>query len=176
MVNPLQMNILLGKAARIKLVITDVDGVLTDGGVYYSSRGEELKCFSLRDGMGVQRLRELCQVETAIITSENSEIVSRRAEKLLIREIHLGVKDKLAVFQDLCTRLSLQPSEVAYIGDDYNDLEVLKACGLSAAPADALPKIRDIVDFVTEHGGGHGAFRDLAELIIQAKSIQQKNF
>lgn len=176
MVNPLQMNILLSKAVRIRLVITDVDGVLTDGGVYYSARGEELKRFSLRDGMGVQRLRELCQVETAIITGENSEIVSRRAEKLQIREVHLGVKDKLSVFKDLCTRLSLQPSEVAYIGDDYNDLEVLKACGLSAAPADALPKIREIVDYETEHSGGQGAFRDLAELIIQAKSIQQKNF
>ncbi len=169
------MNVLLRKASRIKLVITDVDGVLTDGGIYYSSEGEELKRFSLRDGMGVQRLRETCHIETVILTGENSPIVNRRAEKLQIKYVYLGIKNKSEVFQNICKQLSLQPDEVAYIGDDYNDLEVLKACGLSAAPADAIDKIRDSVDLVTDRNGGHGAFRDLAEFIIQAKTTRVKN-
>ena len=127
----------------IKLLITDCDGVLTDAGVYYSANGEEMKRFSIRDGMGVERLRNLAGIETAIITGELSGSVRKRAEKLKITELHLGIKDKVACLQEILSRKNLQPAEIAYIGDDYNDLEVLQLVGLSACPADGLGNATD---------------------------------
>ena len=152
------------------MLITDVDGVLTDTGVYYSSNGEELKRFSIRDGMGVERLKELANIETGIITGENSLIVSKRAEKLTIRELHLGIKKKIDVFAQICKRKNLLPEEIAYIGDDTNDIEVLRIAGLTACPNDAMPSIKSMVDYITENKGGHGAFRDFCELIIFLKN------
>ena len=163
-------DILIEKVNKIKFLITDVDGVLTDTGVYYNSHGEELKRFSIRDGMGVERLKQSADIETGIITGENSLIVSRRAEKLQIRELHLGIKNKFDVFEKLCQRKNLQPEEIAYIGDDINDMEVLMLVGLSACPNDGMKCIKDIVDYITDHNGGHGAFRDFCELIISLKS------
>lgn len=162
---------LLEKAARVRLLLTDCDGVLTDAGVYYSSNGEELKRFSLRDGMGVERLRELAGVETGIITGENSPIVTRRAEKLHIMEFHLGVKNKKQILFDILERRQLSLEEVAYIGDDMNDEAVMRLVGLSACPADAFEDILQIADYTCQKNGGHGAFREFAELIIQAKAI-----
>src|SRR5579875_2988667 len=132
-------NILTQKASRIKLLVTDCDGVLTDGGVYYGADGEYLKQFNIRDGMGVERLRNLGGVETAIVTGEKSPSVVTRAEKLKITELHLLAKDKPEVLKEIITRLKLKWEEVAYIGDDYNDLEVMKLVGFTAGPADALP-------------------------------------
>src|SRR5208283_424969 len=120
------------KGKRIKLLLTDCDGVLTDGGVYYSAKGEEMKRFSIRDGMGVERLRNLIRVETGIITGENSDIVLRRAEKLKIREYHPGVKNKLEKVNEIIHHHGLQFDQIAYIGDDCNDLELMKHIGLSA--------------------------------------------
>jgi 3-deoxy-D-manno-octulosonate 8-phosphate phosphatase (KDO 8-P phosphatase) len=157
-------------AREIKLLLTDVDGVLTDGGVYYSSRGEEMKRFSIRDGMGVARLRALAQVEVGIITGERSGAVQMRAEKLNIRELHLGIQDKQAVLEEICERWGIRPYQIAYIGDDSNDLALLQAVGLSAAPADALPFVHESVDFRCTQPGGYGAFREFAEFIITAKS------
>jgi YrbI family 3-deoxy-D-manno-octulosonate 8-phosphate phosphatase len=157
------------KAARIKLLLSDIDGVWTDTGVYYAENGELLKRFSIRDGMGVERLREYTGVETGIVTGENSGAVIRRAEKLRITEVHLNAKDKLAVLRRITARLQLAPEEIAFIGDDTNDLEVLRAVGLSACPADAVAEVKRAVDFVCESRGGHGAFRDFAELIIHSK-------
>jgi 3-deoxy-D-manno-octulosonate 8-phosphate phosphatase (KDO 8-P phosphatase) len=154
------------KAKKIKLVLSDSDGVLTDTGVYYSARGEELKRFSIRDGMGVERLRKLAGIESGIITGEQSGSVVKRAEKLMIDELHLGVKDKKAVLNEIMKRKNLKPENIAFIGDDTNDLDVLKMAGLSACPADAVIQIKQIVDFITESKGGYGAFRDFAELII----------
>ncbi len=158
------------KAAPIRLLLTDCDGVLTDAGVYYSARGEELKRFSIRDGMGVERLRRLCGVDTGIITGENSPIVARRAEKLQMTHVYLNVKDKMACLRALLAAHSLQPEEVAYIGDDMNDRDVLQLVGLSACPADALPAIKAIVHYVCIAPGGHGAFREFAEWIIYLKT------
>lgn len=163
----LQIN--LQKAAEIRLLLTDSDGVLTDTGVYYSARGEELKRFSIRDGMGVARLRDLAEIETGIITGENSPAVRRRAEKLKIRELHLGIQDKLAVLKRIAGERRLELRQIAYIGDDYNDLETLKAVGLSASPGDAIESVKNEVDYVCRRFGGYGAFRELAEFIIQAK-------
>lgn len=163
-------NSIFEKAANIRLLLTDCDGVLTDAGVYYSANGEELKRFSLRDGMGVERLRELAGGETGIITGENSPIVARRAEKLQIIELHLGVKNKKQALLDILERRQFAPEQVAYIGDDVNDEAVMRSVGLSACPADAEEDILKTADYICRKPGGHGAFREFAELIIQAKT------
>ena len=160
------------RAARLRLLLTDSDGVLTDTGVYYSERGEELKRFSIRDGMGVERLRN-AGVETGIVTGERSPSVLRRAEKLGLRHVLLGVKDKLGAVQALCADQGLTLDQVGFIGDDVNDLEVLAALttrGLTAAPADALPSVTQAVIHVCSAPGGHGAFRDFAEWILSHRA------
>ena len=157
------------KAARIKLVLTDCDGVLTDGGVYYGESGEVLKRFNIRDGMGVVRLRELAGVETGIVTGETSPSIVTRAAKLKITELHLGASDKLSLLAGILNRLRLDASEVAFIGDDVNDLAILQAVGLSACPADATRQNKAMVDYCCETNGGQGCFRELAELIIDAQ-------
>lgn len=163
---------LLAKARRIRLLLTDCDGVLTDAGVYYSDQGEQLKRFSVRDGMGVERLRTLVGVGVGIITGERSGSVVKRAEKLNILELHLGVKNKTAVLDDILCDNNLEPEEVAYIGDDTNDLSIMCHVGLSAAPVDAMSMVLTAVDFICPSKGGYGAFRDLAELIIAAQTQQ----
>jgi len=160
-------NIHLAKKARkIKLVLTDNDGVLTDTGVYYSDTGEMLKRFSIRDGMGVERLKKILKIETGIITGELSDSVKKRAEKLEIKELHLGVKDKPDVLNKILKANNLKPENIAFIGDDVNDIELIKLAGLTASPADAMPDIKNIVDYVCDEKGGNGAFREFAELII----------
>lgn len=160
---------LRARARGLKLVLTDVDGVLTDGGVYVSDGGEAMKRFSIRDGMGVARLREV-GLDVGIITGENSAPVARRAEKLHIEELHLGIADKSATLDAILERRGLRPEEVAHIGDDVNDLPLLERVGLSAAPGDALPMVAERVHLVTRAVGGHGAFREFAEWIIAART------
>ncbi|MBK8164510.1 MAG: HAD family hydrolase [bacterium] len=154
---------------HIRLVLTDVDGVLTDGGVYYSERGEELKRFDLRDGMGVSRLRD-AGLECGIVTGEDSPIVQRRAAKLGIDELHLGIADKSAVLDRILERRGLTAAQVAYIGDDVNDAAVMSRVGFTGAPADAQPGIVALADHVCNAPGGHGAFREFIELILAAQS------
>jgi 3-deoxy-D-manno-octulosonate 8-phosphate phosphatase (KDO 8-P phosphatase) len=161
---------LKNKALAIKLLLTDNDGVLTDTGVYYSAKGEELKRFSIRDGMGVDRLLALEGVETGIITGEKSGSVIKRAEKLKIKELYLGVKNKETFFCNILKIKRLKKENVAFIGDDVNDYNLLKVVGLSASPADGMKEIRDIVDYVCKNKGGNGAFREFAELIIKLKN------
>lgn len=158
------------KALKIKLLLTDCDGVLTDGGVYYSDKGEAMKLFSVRDGMGVARLREMVGVDVGIITGENSASTAQRAEKLRIDELHLLATDKRLVIQGIMEKRGLTLEQIAYIGDDYNDLEVLCIVGLSACPMDALPEIAYMVDYICSSSGGRGAFREFAELIISFKT------
>ncbi len=157
---------IIEKVKKLKLVLTDVDGVLTDTGVFVGPEGELFKRYSIRDGMGVERLRNICGLETGIVTGELSKSVQARAAKLSIQELHLGIKDKPAELALICKHRDLTPDQIAYIGDDYNDLDMLKSVGLSASPANGMPAIREVVDIVTESNGGFGAFRDLAELII----------
>ena len=158
------------KLLKIKLVLTDNDGVLTDTGVYFSEKGEELKRFSIRDGMGVERLRSLANIETGIITGELSGSVRKRAEKLQIKELFLGAKDKHLLLEDIIKRNNISLENIAFIGDDVNDIELIKLVGLSASPSDAMLDVRNIVDYVCEDKGGHGAFREFAELIIALRS------
>lgn len=157
------------KASSVKILFTDVDGVLTDNGVYYSANGEEFKRFSLRDGMGVERLRMIFQVETGIMTRENSLPVSKRAEKLKITELYMGVMDKAEKIKEIIEKKKLTLDQVAYIGDDINDKEIMKLVGLRACPADAMSFVKEIADYICVANGGHGAFREFAELIIESK-------
>lgn len=159
------------KAAHIQLLLTDCDGVLTDAGVYYTAHGEEMKRFSMRDGMGVERLRQLAEVEIGIVTGENSLPVARRAAKLNITELHLGCKDKVRTLLTIAERNQLSLDQIAYIGDDVNDLAALKMVGLSACPADGMEEVKSVVDYTCRNYGGHGAFREFAELIIESKSL-----
>jgi YrbI family 3-deoxy-D-manno-octulosonate 8-phosphate phosphatase len=154
------------KLEKIKLVITDVDGVLTDTGVYYSEKGEELKRFSIRDGMGVERLRRYAGIETIIITGENSGSVKARAKKLGIEEYYLGVKNKLQLLDEILKKIKVDSENIAYIGDDVNDLNLMEKVGFKATPADGTVFIKRIADYVCETKSGNGAFREMAELII----------
>ena len=156
------------RARRLALVLSDVDGVWTDAGVWYSEAGEVLKRFSLRDGMGVERLRE-AGVETGLVTGERSPAVARRAEKLGLRLVLQGVADKRAAVGELLSGAALELGQVAYMGDDHNDLgliEALRPRGLTAAPADALPAVARAVHWRSALPGGHGAFREYAEWLL----------
>jgi 3-deoxy-D-manno-octulosonate 8-phosphate phosphatase (KDO 8-P phosphatase) len=167
MVTRLEPSELARRARGLRLVVTDCDGVLTDAGVYYSARGEELKRFSIRDGMGVERLRD-AGVDCAIVTGESSGSVERRAEKLHI-SAYLGARDKVAVLEGILDARRLTPAEVAFIGDDVNDLGVIERIapqGLVAAPADAMAEVRERVHFRSEARAGHGAFREFAEWLL----------
>lgn len=152
-----------------KLVITDIDGVWTDGGMYYDQMGNEWKKFNTADSAGVLFLK-LLDIPVAIITGEDTEIVRRRAEKLKIDHLYMGVKDKISVAKHLCDDLNISLKDVAYIGDDLNDMALLKLVGLSAAPANAPFYIKDIVDLVLNTKGGDGAFREFIELILHSTS------
>ena len=132
-----------------------------------------MKRFSVRDGMGVERLRKIAKVETGIITGENSEIVLRRVEKLGIKEYHPGCKDKYTTLLEIISRRKINEDEVAYIGDDVNDLKIMNHVGLSACPSDASSMVREIAHLTMECKGGHGAFREFAEIIILLKSKTQ---
>lgn len=158
------------KLEKIKLVLTDNDGVLTDTGVYFSNKGEEFKRFSIRDGMGVERLRKYAGVETIIVTGEESGSVKARAEKLKMNEYYLGVKKKEEVFSEIMKKHSLTMNEIAFIGDDSNDFDIMKLAGFKATPADGMSFIKEIADYICENKGGNGAFREVAELIIAFKS------
>ncbi|MBP1682741.1 MAG: kdsC [Ignavibacteriaceae bacterium] len=158
------------KLEKIKIVLTDNDGVLTDTGVYYSAKGEELKRFSIRDGMGVERLRKYAGVETIIITGEESGSVRTRAEKLRIKEYYLGVKKKEDLLPEIMRKNNVTIEEITFIGDDSNDFELMKLVGFKATPSDGMSFIKELADYVCENKGGNGAFREVAELIIAFKT------
>ena len=162
-----------GKVARkllsqIRLFATDVDGVLTDAGMYYAESGDEWKKFNTRDGMGIKLLQR-AGIITAIVTQERTKLVARRAERLTIPELHQGVMDKLSCVREMAARHGLTLSQVAYIGDDVNDLETLKAVGFSATPADGMPQVAAAVDYICRKKGGEGAVREIIEMILDAQ-------
>ncbi len=156
------------KLKEIKILVMDVDGTLTDGAMYYSANGEELKRFSTRDGMGITLLSR-GNIETAIITSENSAIVSSRADKLKIAHVYLGSRDKTKTIKELAEKLNLSLQNIAYIGDDINDEHVMKICGFSACPSDAVEIIRKTASYICKAKGGNGAVREFSEIILKAQ-------
>ena len=161
--------ILRDRLARIKLLAMDIDGTLTDGAMYYSPQGDSLKRFDTRDGMGITLLH-MAGITTAFITSENSDIVRKRAEKLKISHVYLGIKQKNEVLAELYKKLGVAFDEVAYIGDDINDLPAFQVVGISACPADAHNIVRQKVDIICSRNGGYGAVREFAEMILSAQN------
>ena len=159
---------LLAKAKPIRLLAMDVDGVLTRSEIVYTSSGEELKCFNVKDGYGLRRVGK-AGIQLAIITGRRSPITQKRAEELKFDFIYQAVPDKLAVLNELLQQTGLSAHEVAYMGDDIPDLPVLRQVGLATAPADAVSVVRKASHWVSQANGGYGAMRELAELILTAQ-------
>lgn len=155
----------MSRLGNIKVFATDVDGVLTDGGMIYVDGGGEMKKFNAKDGTGILLLKQ-AGIIPAIITAERTEVVQRRAEKLGIEFVYQGASDKLAAAEDLMRRLGISWAELAYIGDDLIDLPVIRHAGFSAAPADAVEEVRRSVDYVCKAGGGRGCVREVCELLL----------
>lgn len=159
----------LSRAKKIRLVITDVDGVLTDGGMYYSSKGDVMKKFHVRDGMGVTLLRK-AGIPTIIITKEQTPMVRQWAKRMKIKKLFDGIAQKEKMLRSVCDTFKVKESEIAYIGDDVNDVSLLKLVGFAAAPKDAIPLAKNNSDYVCERKGGEGVLREIAEIILLAKA------
>lgn len=161
------------KLKKIKLLAMDVDGTLTDGTVYYSKNGEEYKAFSIRDGLGIEILHNY-GIDTAIITSEASQIISSRATRLKIKHVVLGSKNKRKDLLNLAEEVGINIDEVAFIGDDLNDVSALEVVGFSACPSNAIKYVKEKVDYICENSGGNGAVREVIELLFEAKEFELK--
>jgi 3-deoxy-D-manno-octulosonate 8-phosphate phosphatase (KDO 8-P phosphatase) len=157
------------RARRVKMIIMDVDGTLTDGALLILPDGEEVKSYHVRDGLGIL-LAHLVGLKTAIITGKTSRALEKRAERLGIDELHQGILDKKRVLEGILAKHNLTAEEVAYIGDDLGDLEVIRAAGLAAAVADAHPEVKKCCHFISQHNGGKGAVRELIEFILGAQN------
>jgi 3-deoxy-D-manno-octulosonate 8-phosphate phosphatase (KDO 8-P phosphatase) len=157
-----------GKAQKIKMIIMDVDGTLTDGSLTIMPDGEELKAYNVRDGTGIL-LAHLAGLKTAIITGKISKALEKRAEKLRIMEVHQGILDKKRILEEILEKGGLKEEEIAYIGDDLGDLEVMKSVGLAAAVADAHSEIKKYSHFHCTIPGGKGAVREFIEFILEAQ-------
>jgi len=153
---------------NIKLVATDIDGVWTDAKMHYTENGDFMKSFSTYDGMAVQLLKEK-NIDTVIITSENSDIVIQRAKKLNIKNVTIGEKNKLERIKKICADKKINLDEVAYIGDDINDIDILREVGFSALTSNSPIKNQIKVDYITNKKGGDGAFREFVDLILKEK-------
>jgi 3-deoxy-D-manno-octulosonate 8-phosphate phosphatase (KDO 8-P phosphatase) len=156
------------KAQRIKLVVFDVDGVLTDGSLHYSAQGEETKVFNVKDGVGI-KLLQTYDIATAIISAKESAALARRARDLKITHFFPAAKDKWATLTALLTQLQVQADEVCFVGDDVIDLRVMKQIGLSAAPADAFWMVKKYAQIITQAAGGKGVAREIADLILGSR-------
>lgn len=155
---------------EIKIFLTDCDGCLTDGGMYYSEFGDELKKFNTRDGMGFKLLHER-GIITGILTGENVKLNQKRADKLKLDILEAGCTDKLFAIKRICNEKGILISNVCYVGDDINDIEAIKAVGYGCCPANAMPQVKDIADYVTKLKGGEGAIREIIEMIINGRSF-----
>ena len=163
------MKDILARAAQIKLVIFDVDGVLTDGSLFVGDDGQEYKAFHSRDGFGMKLLKN-SGVDIGIITARTSEVVKHRMENLGIEHVYQGQLEKLPAFEKLVAKLGLSLEQTAYVGDDVVDLPVLRRAGLAIAVQDAHPLAKQHAHWQTPHGGGRGAARDVCELIMEAQN------
>jgi 3-deoxy-D-manno-octulosonate 8-phosphate phosphatase (KDO 8-P phosphatase) len=156
------------QAKNVKAIVTDVDGVLTDGGIYYDENGNEFKKFNVKDGQIIKNLKDN-GIILGVITGRTSKSVDRRVHELDFDFYRSGVENKILELANFLKKFGLKPDDVAYIGDDINDLKLLKSVGFSSAPTDSRYYIRNTVDYVTSSKGGEGAFRDLADYILEAK-------
>ncbi len=160
--------VLAEKAKHIKVLLLDVDGVLTDGTLLYSSSGEEFKAFNTLDGFGITLLRE-SGIETGIITARESVMVSRRATELKMAHVYQGARNKSEPFRRILKEQGLKPFEIAYMGDDWLDLPLLTKVGLAISPANGADEVKERVHYVTPRSGGQGAVRDACMLILEAQ-------
>ena len=154
--------------SAVRALVTDVDGVLTDGGLYYAENGDELKRFDVRDGQGLVLLRE-AGLLVALVTRKQSTIVTRRARDLGLTEVHQNITDKAAAVRDLLARHAVAPRDAIYVGDDVGDLPAMSMVGLPIAVKDAIPQVRRAAHYVTKAGGGRGAIREICDLILAAR-------
>ena len=160
------------KAKPIKLLLLDVDGVLTDGTIMYTHEGTEIKSFHTHDGLGLRLLKE-AGVETGLITARSSKALTRRANDLSINHVYQDVSNKVEIYEKLLKELGLTPSEVAYMGDDWLDLRLLARVGFSITVADGADELKQVVHYVTKTAGGRGAVREVCDLIIDAKEMRE---
>lgn len=151
---------------RIKMLVMDVDGTLTDGRIYIGVSGEAMKAFDVKDGYGIVQLAKQ-GIIPVIITGRNSEIVLRRAEELKITEVHQGVADKLEKLKEVASKYDVQAEDIAYIGDDCNDLECMSYCGFVGCPNDAVEQVKQQANYVCTHDGGRGAVREFCDCILR---------
>ena len=156
------------RAAKIRLMGFDVDGVMTDGSLYFTPNGEEITVFSSLDGHGLKMLQS-AGIEVAIISGRRSRALELRAANLGITELHMGIEDKLGCLNDLLARRQLSAIEAGYMGDDVVDLPILRACGFSAAPADAHDFVKQHVGYVARKGGGRGGVREVCDYLLGAQ-------
>ena len=157
-----------GKAPRIRLLVLDVDGVLTDGVLVYGASGEEIKRFHVRDGLALQQARR-AGVEVAVVSGRASAAVTRRMSELGVIEVHQGVGDKEALLRGLLARLRVSGAETAVMGDDLPDLPLMRMAGIAMAPVDAAPEVRQAADWVSRSAGGHGAVREAVEWLLRSR-------
>ena len=150
----------------IKLVLLDVDGTLTDGGIYRGNNGEELKKFNVKDGYAIVNAQKL-SIEFGIITGRKSELVEIRAKELKIKYLYQGISEKTVILEEIMKKDSLSKEEIAYMGDDLNDLLIMKQVGLSGTPKDAVDEVIQVADFVSKKNGGSGAVREFIEYILK---------
>ena len=150
----------------IKLVLLDVDGTLTDGGIYRGNNGEELKRFNVKDGYAIVNAQKL-GIEFGIITGRKSELVEIRSNELKIKYLYQGISEKTVILKEIMQKTGLKKEEIAYMGDDLNDILIMKQSGLTGAPKDAANEVVQIADFVSEKNGGSGAVREFVEYILK---------
>ncbi|MGL4867815.1 MAG: KdsC family phosphatase [Cetobacterium sp.] len=154
----------------IKLIVLDVDGTLTDGKLYISNFGDEMKAFNVKDGLGITQAISLDK-EIAIITGKTSEIVNKRCSELGIKEIHQGIKNKIAVLDSILKKHNISYNNVAYMGDDLIDLAVMKKCKIAGAPKDSVEEVLQIANFISSKNGGEGAVREFIEYILKKENL-----
>lgn len=157
-------------AKKVELLLLDVDGVLTDGTVFYTAEAGEIKGFNTQDGFGLRILQE-AGIAVGLITARHSEAVNRRAKDLKLKHLYTGCSDKAAAYTEILAQTGLLPAQTAYMGDDWLDLPVMTKVGCAFAPANAVPEVRQQATYVTERGGGQGAVREICELILEAKGV-----
>jgi len=161
-------DILKSRLGSLKLLSLDTDGVLTDGGMYYTDAGDEMRKFNVKDGMGMRLVRS-AGVEVVIITASSAPAIAHRGHRLGLEHVYLETEDKLAALVTLCDKLGIDLDQVAHVGDDVNDLPVLEAVGCPMSVNDAMPAAKDAALYVTTRNGGHGAVREICDLIISVK-------
>jgi 3-deoxy-D-manno-octulosonate 8-phosphate phosphatase (KDO 8-P phosphatase) len=170
---PQDLSLVQKRAKSIRMLILDVDGVLTDGRIVYTSEGKEIKHFNVRDGFGI-RLAHRGGIKTAIITARYSAVVAHRARELEISEVHQNALKKLPAYEQILKAHQLSDDQIAYIGDDLIDLPLLRRVGLAVAVADAHPEVKQMVHYVTQLSGGRGAVREIIELILKAQGTWEE--